>query len=101
MRGRRQLARPRREVAAILPSLYCPLAGKGSDTSEQAQRSRVIVAKVSLDGHDSGRQDRGPCAPRRGHGMVYTGLHRRPEVVVSAAVDEDVDVTVVTNRRVV
>src|SRR5712671_5562484 len=53
---------------------------------------RVLVAKVGLDGHDRGAKIVARCLRDAGMEVVYTGLHRTPEEVVTAAVQEDVDV---------
>ena len=53
---------------------------------------RVMIAKVGLDGHDRGAKVVARCLRDAGMDVVYTGLHRTPEEVVSAAVQEDVDV---------
>lgn len=53
---------------------------------------RVLLAKVGLDGHDRGIKVVARCLRDAGMEVVYTGLHRTPEEVVSAAVQEDVDV---------
>src|SRR6266404_134631 len=53
---------------------------------------RVLVAKVGLDGHDRGAKIVARCLRDAGMEVVYTGLHRTPEEVVAAAVQEDVDV---------
>ncbi len=53
---------------------------------------RVMVAKVGLDGHDRGVKIVARCLRDAGMDVVYTGLHRTPEQVVEAAVQEDVDV---------
>jgi methylmalonyl-CoA mutase C-terminal domain/subunit len=53
---------------------------------------RVLVAKVGLDGHDRGAKIVARCLRDSGMEVVYTGLHRTPEEVVAAAVQEDVDV---------
>lgn len=53
---------------------------------------RVLVAKVGLDGHDRGAKVVARCLRDAGMDVVYTGLHRTPEEVVTAAVQEDVDV---------
>jgi methylmalonyl-CoA mutase C-terminal domain/subunit len=57
-----------------------------------AQPIRVLVAKVGLDGHDRGAKVVARALRDAGMEVVYTGLHRTPEQVVSAAVQEDVDV---------
>ena len=53
---------------------------------------RVLVAKVGLDGHDRGAKIVARCLRDVGMEVVYTGLHRTPEEVVTSAVQEDVDV---------
>lgn len=53
---------------------------------------RVIVAKVGLDGHDRGVKIVARTLRDAGMDVIYTGLHRTPEEVVEAAVQEDVDV---------
>ncbi|HXH82775.1 MAG TPA: cobalamin B12-binding domain-containing protein [Candidatus Tectomicrobia bacterium] len=53
---------------------------------------RVLVAKVGLDGHDRGVKVVARALRDAGMDVIYTGLHRTPEEVVAAAVQEDVDV---------
>ena len=53
---------------------------------------RVLIAKVGLDGHDRGVKIVARRLRDAGMDVVYTGLHKTPEEVVRAAVDEDVDV---------
>ena len=53
---------------------------------------RVLVAKVGLDGHDRGVKVVARTLRDAGMEVIYTGLHRTPEEVVSAAVQEDVHV---------
>ena len=53
---------------------------------------RVLVAKVGLDGHDRGAKVVARTLRDAGMEVIYTGLHRTPEEVVSAAVQEDVDI---------
>jgi len=53
---------------------------------------RVLIAKVGLDGHDRGAKIVARCLRDAGMDVVYTGVHRTPEEVVAAAVQEDVDV---------
>jgi methylmalonyl-CoA mutase cobalamin-binding domain/chain len=57
-----------------------------------AQPIRVIVAKVGLDGHDRGVKIVARTLRDAGMDVIYTGLHRTPEEVVEAAIQEDVDV---------
>jgi methylmalonyl-CoA mutase C-terminal domain/subunit len=60
---------------------------------ETAQdRIRVIIAKVGLDGHDRGVKIVARTLRDAGMDVIYTGLHRTPEEVVDAAIQEDVDV---------
>jgi methylmalonyl-CoA mutase C-terminal domain/subunit len=53
---------------------------------------RVVIAKVGLDGHDRGVKIVARALRDAGMDVIYTGLHRTPEEVVDAAVQEDVDV---------
>jgi methylmalonyl-CoA mutase cobalamin-binding domain/chain len=53
---------------------------------------RVLVAKVGLDGHDRGAKVVARTLRDAGMDVIYTGLHRTPEEVVAAALQEDVDV---------
>jgi methylmalonyl-CoA mutase C-terminal domain/subunit len=57
-----------------------------------AQPIRVLVAKVGLDGHDRGAKIVARVLRDAGMDVVYTGLHRTPEEVVAAALQEDVDI---------
>lgn len=52
---------------------------------------RILLGKVGLDGHDRGVKVVARVLRDAGMEVIYTGLHRRPEEVVGAAVDEDVD----------
>ena len=60
--------------------------------AQAADRIRVIVAKVGLDGHDRGVKVVARTLRDAGMDVIYTGLHRTPEEIVEAAVQEDVDV---------
>ncbi len=53
---------------------------------------RALIAKVGLDGHDRGVKIVARCLRDAGMDVIYTGLHRTPEQVVLAAVQEDVDI---------
>lgn len=53
---------------------------------------RVLIAKVGLDGHDRGAKVVARCLRDAGMDVIYSGLHRTPDEVVAAAVQEDVDV---------
>ena len=52
---------------------------------------RVLVAKVGLDGHDRGAKIIATSLRDAGMEVIYTGLRQTPEMVVNAAVQEDVD----------
>ncbi|MBT3981433.1 MAG: cobalamin B12-binding domain-containing protein [Bacteriovoracaceae bacterium] len=53
---------------------------------------RVLIAKPGLDGHDRGAKVIAKALRDAGMEVIYTGLHQTPEMVVRAALDEDVDV---------
>ena len=52
---------------------------------------RVLVAKVGLDGHDRGAKVVAAALRDAGMEVIYTGLRKTPEVIVQAAIQEDVD----------
>lgn len=52
---------------------------------------RVLVAKVGLDGHDRGAKVIATALRDQGMEVIYTGLRQSPEMVVNAALQEDVD----------
>jgi methylmalonyl-CoA mutase C-terminal domain/subunit len=56
------------------------------------QPIRVLLAKVGLDGHDRGVKVVARTLRDAGMDVIYSGLHRTPEEVVTAAIQEDVDV---------
>ena len=60
--------------------------------SDDQRKIRVLVAKPGLDGHDRGAKVIAAAFRDAGFEVIYTGLHQTPEMVVSAAVQEDVDV---------
>ena len=53
---------------------------------------RILVAKVGLDGHDRGAKVVAHALRDAGMDVIYTGLHRTPDEIVAAALQEDVDV---------
>ena len=57
-----------------------------------SQRIRVLLAKVGLDGHDRGVKVVARTLRDAGMDVIYTGLHRTADEVVSAAIEEDVDI---------
>jgi methylmalonyl-CoA mutase cobalamin-binding domain/chain len=60
--------------------------------NEGERKIRVLVAKPGLDGHDRGAKVIASSFRDAGFEVIYTGLHQTPEMVVNAAVQEDVDV---------
>ena len=62
------------------------------DERRMADRIRVLVAKPGLDGHDRGAKVVASALRDAGMEVVYTGLHQTPEMIVNAAIQEDVDV---------
>jgi len=53
---------------------------------------RVLIAKPGLDGHDRGAKVVAAALRDAGMEVIYTGLHQTPEMIASAAIQEDVDV---------
>src|SRR4029078_4171692 len=53
---------------------------------------RVLVAKPGLDGHDRGAKVIARALRDAGFEVIYTGLHQTPEMVINAAIEEDVHV---------
>ncbi len=60
--------------------------------SSDEGKIRVLVAKPGLDGHDRGAKVIAASFRDAGFEVIYTGLHQTPEMIVNAAVQEDVDV---------
>lgn len=57
-----------------------------------AAKKKVLIAKPGLDGHDRGAKVVANALRDAGMEVIYTGLHQTPEMIVEAAVQEDVDV---------
>jgi methylmalonyl-CoA mutase C-terminal domain/subunit len=57
-----------------------------------ADKIRVLVAKAGLDGHDRGAKVIAAALRDAGMEVIYTGLRQTPEMIVEAAMQEDVDV---------
>ncbi len=55
------------------------------------KKLRVMVAKPGLDGHDRGARVLARCFRDAGSEVIYTGCHQTPEQIVSAVIQEDVD----------
>lgn len=58
---------------------------------EKKRPLRILVAKVGLDGHDRGAKVIATALRDAGMEVIYTGLRQTPEMVVNAALQEDVD----------
>jgi methylmalonyl-CoA mutase C-terminal domain/subunit len=56
-----------------------------------SERVRILVAKPGLDGHDRGAKIVARALRDAGFEVIYTGLHQTPEMIATAAVQEDVD----------
>jgi methylmalonyl-CoA mutase C-terminal domain/subunit len=59
--------------------------------SQKDRTLRIIVAKPGLDGHDRGAKIIARALRDAGFEVIYTGLHQTPEMIVAAALQEDVD----------
>src|SRR3954466_2023978 len=68
------------------------MANAAKKASSQQDKIRVLVAKPGLDGHDRGAKVIARALRDAGFEVVYTGLHQTTEMVVSAAIEEDVHV---------
>ncbi len=60
--------------------------------TETARTIRTLVAKVGLDGHDRGAHVISRAFRDAGFEVIYSGLHKSPDEIVQAVVQEDVDV---------
>ena len=84
-------------VARYLSTLRSPVP-RGRRTRDPLElmtderKIRVLVAKPGLDGHDRGAKVIASAFRDAGFEVIYTGLHQTPEMIVAAAVQEDVDV---------
>ena len=58
----------------------------------EERKVRVLIAKPGLDGHDRGAKVIARAFRDAGFEVIYTGLRQTPEMIVSAAIQEDVDV---------
>jgi len=54
-------------------------------------RKRILIAKPGLDGHDRGAKIIARALRDAGHEVIYTGLHQTPQMIVRAAIQEDVE----------
>jgi methylmalonyl-CoA mutase C-terminal domain/subunit len=55
------------------------------------KKIRILIAKPGLDGHDRGAKIVARALRDAGFEVIYTGLHQTPEMIVSAAIQEDVN----------
>ena len=60
-------------------------------TQRRSRKLRLLVAKPGLDGHDRGAKIIARALRDAGFEVIYTGLHQTPEMIVSTAIQEDVD----------
>jgi methylmalonyl-CoA mutase C-terminal domain/subunit len=63
-----------------------------ADEGDDGRTIRCLIAKVGLDGHDRGAHVIARAFRNAGFEVIYSGLHRSPDEIVQAAVQEDVDV---------
>ena len=59
--------------------------------AESAGKLRILIGKPGLDGHDRGAKIVARALRDAGIEVIYTGLHQTPEMIVNAAIQEDVD----------
>lgn len=60
------------------------------------RKLRILVGKAGLDGHDRGAKIIARAFRDAGFEVIYTGLHQTPEMIVSTAIQEDVDVITIS-----
>jgi len=65
---------------------------KDPSGQREQRKIRVLVGKPGLDGHDRGAKVIAAALRDAGMEVIYTGLHQTPEMIVAAAIQEDVDV---------
>lgn len=59
--------------------------------NDTSRKVRILIAKPGLDGHDRGAKVIARALRDAGYEVIYTGLHQTPEMIVAAALQEDVD----------
>ena len=62
----------------------------------EERKLRILVGKAGLDGHDRGAKIIARAFRDAGFEVIYTGLHQTPEMIVSTAIQEDVDVITIS-----
>jgi len=68
------------------------MSPENPDTENDQRTVRCMIAKVGLDGHDRGARVVARAFRDAGFEVIYSGLHKAPDEIVQAAVQEDVDV---------
>src|SRR5665811_2138138 len=91
------MSRPSSEGAAGRRSPGCCAtsdrgSGRGYDPPMSERPIKILIAKPGLDGHDRGAKVLARGLRDEGFEVVYTGLRQTPEMVVTAALQEDVDI---------
>lgn len=71
--------------------LPAPSDGAAAPPSAAPRRRRVLVGKIGLDGHDRGAKYVAQLLRDAGYDVVYTGIRRTPEQIVTQAIRADVD----------
>ena len=74
------------------PKTHCRSSIRTANFDLSMRPIRVLVAKPGLDGHDRGAKVVAAALRDAGMEVIYTGLHQTPEMIATAAVQEDVDV---------
>ncbi len=64
---------------------------KAAPARKVERKIRILIGKPGLDGHDRGAKIIARALRDAGFEIIYTGLHQTPEMIVSAALQEDVD----------
>ena len=90
--GRRDVRRPARGVGRIRGSAVSSDMVTVMGSVTMSQKIRVVIAKPGLDGHDRGAKVIARALRDAGMEVIYTGLRQTPEMIVSAALQEDADV---------
>ena len=67
-------------------------SGERIEIHTMKRRSRILIGKVGLDGHDVGARVVTKALADAGMEVIYTGLRQTPEMIVRTAIQEDVDV---------
>jgi methylmalonyl-CoA mutase C-terminal domain/subunit len=83
-----------REITVSVTAVLYPIAFSNVRRNLMAtdRKIRVLVAKPGLDGHDRGAKVIARALRDAGMEVIYTGLRQTPEMIVTAALQEDVDV---------